>query len=60
MSLLKLYMAASSVGILGSIASIAQLKATTPLLVGLSNWETDKFDLLKIACVSVGEYNNNN
>ncbi|CAH1434542.1 unnamed protein product [Lactuca virosa] len=56
-SLLKLYMAASSIGILGSIASIIQLKASTPLLgLGLSNcnWETDKFDVLKIACVAVG------
>ncbi|CAH1430783.1 unnamed protein product [Lactuca virosa] len=52
-SFLKFYMAASSIGILGSIASGIELKASTPL-VGLSNWETDKFDLLKIACVSVG------
>ncbi|CAI9295754.1 unnamed protein product [Lactuca saligna] len=52
-SFLKFYMVASSVGVVGSIASGIELKASTPLL-GLSNWETDKFDVLKIACVCVG------
>ncbi|KAI3499078.1 hypothetical protein L1887_34871 [Cichorium endivia] len=44
-NLLKFYMAASSIGILGSIASIIQLKANTPLIGS---------DLLKISCVFAG------
>ncbi|KAI3517576.1 hypothetical protein L1887_16791 [Cichorium endivia] len=52
-NLLKFYLAASSIGILGSIASGIQQKASTPL-IGLDYWETDKFDLLKIACVFTG------
>nr|BAH97743.1 hypothetical protein [Hypochaeris radicata] len=49
---LKLYMVASSIGILGSIASNVEVMKSAPL--GLGKWETDKFDLLKVAWVFAG------
>ncbi|KAI3817909.1 hypothetical protein L1987_11709 [Smallanthus sonchifolius] len=51
---LKFYMAASSIGILGSIASIIQSNIKLKVIHDPSNWETEKLALLKIACVSIG------
>ncbi|KAJ0803051.1 putative protein jagunal [Helianthus annuus] len=47
---LRFYIAASSIGILGSIASNIQLK----VINDPRNWETEKEALLRIACVSLG------
>ncbi|KAI3731253.1 hypothetical protein L1987_62441 [Smallanthus sonchifolius] len=51
---LKFYMAASSIGILGSIAFTIQSNIQLKIIHDPSNWETEKLALLKIACVSIG------
>ncbi|KAI3735180.1 hypothetical protein L6452_14670 [Arctium lappa] len=51
---LKFYMVGSSIGILVSIASVIQSNIQLKVVHDLSNWETEKFSLLKIAFVSAG------
>ncbi|PWA83484.1 hypothetical protein CTI12_AA154670 [Artemisia annua] len=51
---LKFYMVASSIGILGTTASVIQSSLQLKVIHDLSNWEAEKVALLKIACVSVG------
>ncbi|GJX30064.1 protein jagunal homolog 1 isoform X1 [Tanacetum coccineum] len=51
---LKFYMVASSIGILGTIASVIQSSLQLKVIHDLSNWEEEKVALLKIVCVSVG------
>nr|GEW80346.1 protein jagunal like [Tanacetum cinerariifolium] len=51
---LKFYRVASSIGILGTIASVIQSSLQLKVIHDLSNWEEEKVALLKIVCVSVG------
>ncbi|KAJ0764664.1 putative protein jagunal [Helianthus annuus] len=51
---LKFYMFASSMGILGLIASVIQSNIHLKIIHDPSNWETEKDALLRIACVSIG------
>ncbi|KAK1415365.1 hypothetical protein QVD17_31146 [Tagetes erecta] len=51
---LKFYMAAASIGIIGSIASIIQSNLLLKVIHDPSNWETEKVGLLKVAFVSIG------
>ncbi|XP_009372894.1 uncharacterized protein LOC103961965 [Pyrus x bretschneideri] len=46
-SLLKVYMVASSIGILLSIACVAKGSLTLAVLQNSSNWETKKFELVE-------------
>nr|GEX57916.1 F-box domain-containing protein [Tanacetum cinerariifolium] len=45
---------ASSIGILGTIASVIQSSLQLKVIHDLSNWEEEKVALLKIVCVSIG------
>ncbi|XP_076953845.1 uncharacterized protein LOC143628050 [Bidens hawaiensis] len=51
---LRLYMAASSIGVLGSVASVIQSRTQLKVIHDPSNWETEKVALLRIACVFIG------
>ncbi|KAL8251747.1 hypothetical protein R6Q59_035440 [Mikania micrantha] len=51
---LKFYVALSSIGIIGSIASSIQSNIQQKVIHDPSKWETQKLALLKIACVSIG------
>ncbi|XP_076929275.1 uncharacterized protein LOC143593564 [Bidens hawaiensis] len=51
---LRLYIAASSIGVLGSVASVIQSSTQLKVIHDPSNWETEKVALLRIACVFIG------
>ncbi|XP_071690571.1 uncharacterized protein [Rutidosis leptorrhynchoides] len=53
-NLLKFYIAASTIGVLGSIVAIFLSDSQVKVFNDLSIWETEKVLLLKIACVSIG------
>ncbi|XP_071732697.1 uncharacterized protein [Rutidosis leptorrhynchoides] len=53
-NLLKLYVAASTIGVLGSIVAVFLSNIQLKVFNDPSIWETEKITLLKIACVSLG------
>ncbi|CAL8122862.1 unnamed protein product [Prunus armeniaca] len=55
-SLLKVYIVASSIGILLSIACVAIGNLTLEVFQNPSNWETKKFELLEATHTAIGEY----
>nr|XP_043613098.1 uncharacterized protein LOC122585064 [Erigeron canadensis] len=55
-SLLKFYIAASSIGVVGSILAVVQSSIQLKVFHDPSLLETEKVAVLKIACVSVGVF----
>ncbi|XP_040374784.1 uncharacterized protein LOC112196458 isoform X3 [Rosa chinensis] len=54
-TLLKVYMVASSVGVLLSIACVANGNVTLEVFQTPNRWETHKFELLEAARTAIGE-----
>lgn len=52
--LLKVYMVASSIGVLLSIACVAKGNVTLEVFQNPSNWETHKFELLEATRTAIG------